>query len=107
MTKRLDRIHHTAIQVKDIATAVSWYTKRFTCEIEYQDESWAMLKFANTSLALVRPEQHPYHFAIVTDDLSSYGEAIPHRDGTASVYIKDADANNVEMLTLPNQDDAT
>jgi len=107
MTKQLDTIHHTAIQVKDIAKAVSWYTERFTCEIEYQDESWAMLKFANTSLALVLPEQHPYHFAIMTDDLSPYGEAVPHRDGTASVYIKDADENNIEMLTLPIEEDAT
>ena len=106
MTKPLDIIHHTAIQVKDIANAVTWYTERYACEIEYQDDSWAMLKFANTSLALVLPEQHPYHFAIVTDDLSPYGEALPHRDGTASVYIKDADGNNVEMLTLPSKNDA-
>ena len=106
MTKPLDIIHHTAIQVKDIANAVAWYTERYACEIEYQDDSWAMLKFANTSLALVLPEQHPYHFAIVTGDLSPYGEAVPHRDGTVSVYIKDADGNNVEMLTLPSEDDA-
>ena len=106
MIKKLDTIHHTAIQVHDIAMAVSWYTEHFTCEIEYQDDSWAMLKFANTSLALVLPEQHPYHFAIVTDDLSSYGKAVPHRDGSASVYIKDVDGNHVEMLTLPSEDDA-
>ena len=102
MTKQLDAIHHTAIQVKNIANAVSWYTERFKCEIEYQDESWALLKFANTSLALVLPEQHPYHFAIVADDLGPYGDAVPHRDGTASVYIRDVDGNNVEMLTLPS-----
>lgn len=102
MTKKLDTIHHTAIQVKDIAKAATWYLERFACEVEYQDESWAMLKFSNTSLALVLPEQHPYHFAIVTDDLSPYGKSIPHRDGTASVYIKDEDENNVEMLTLPS-----
>lgn len=100
MNKKLDVIHHTAIQVKDIAQSVDWYTENFACEIEYQDDSWAMLKFANTSIALVLPHQHPYHFAIVTEDLSTYGEATPHRDGTASVYIKDVDGNNVEMLTL-------
>lgn len=66
-----------------------------------------MLKFANTSLALVLPEQHPYHFAIETDDLLPYGNAIPHRDGTASVYIQDSDENNIEMLTLPNEDNAS
>lgn len=41
---KLDNIHQTAIQVKDIANAVSWYTKRFACEIEYQGGSWEMLK---------------------------------------------------------------
>ncbi|GAB6034708.1 hypothetical protein JCM17795_09100 [Galenea microaerophila] len=43
MTKPLDTIHHTAIQVKNIAHAVTWYTERFASEIEYQDDSWAML----------------------------------------------------------------
>ena len=103
MTKQFDTIHHIAIQVKDISKAVSWYIERFACEIEYQDNSWAMLKFSNTSLALVLPEEHPYHFAIVTDDLETYGEAVSHRDGTASIYIKDADENNIEMLTLPSE----
>lgn len=102
MNKQLDIIHHTAIQVQDVAKAASWYAERFNCEIEYQDNSWAMLKFANTSLALVLPDQHPYHFAITRDDLSPYGEASPHRDGTSSVYIKDVDGNNVEMLKLPD-----
>ena len=88
-------------QVKNIATAVSWYKERFACQIEYQDESWAMIKFANTSLALVLPNQHPYHFAIVAEDLAPYGDAVLHRDGTSSVYIKDQDGNNVEMLKLP------
>lgn len=87
MTNKLDTINHTAIQVQDIAKAVTRYLERFACEIEYQDESWATLKFANTFLSLVLPEQHPYHFAIITDDLSPYSDAIPHRDGTVSVYI--------------------
>ena len=63
-----------------------------------------MLKFENTSIAFVLPDQHPYHFAIITDNLKSYGEAISHRDGTSSVYIKDQDGNNIEMLELPNEE---
>jgi len=101
MNKSLDAIHHIAIQVKNIATAVSWYKERFACQIEYQDESWAMIKFANTSLALVLPDQHPYHFAIIAEDLAPYGDAVLHRDGTSSVYIKDQDGNNIEILKLP------
>jgi len=101
MKKELDHVHHVAIQANDIGKAVSWYTERFKCAIEYQDESWAMLRFANTSLAIVLPDQHPCHFAITQEDLGAYGKAIPHRDGTSSVYIKDADGNSVEMLKLP------
>ncbi len=101
MSTSLDTIHHTAIQVENIARSVRWYTDRFACEIAYQDDSWAMLRFAKPSLALVLPEQHPYHFAILAEDLTPYGKAVPHRAGTASVYIKDADGNNVEMLTVP------
>jgi len=100
MTKPLDTLHHIAIQVADIAKAIDWYTENYTCEIDYQDDSWALLKFANTSLALVLPEQHPYHFAIVTDKIDTYGKPVPHRDGTSSVYIKDPDGNTVEMLKL-------
>ena len=102
MDENLDTIHHTAIQVKNISKAVSWYTEHFNCNIEYQDSSWAMLKFANTYLALVLSDQHPYHFAITQNDLSAYGVASEHRDGTSSVYIKDADGNRVEMLKLPD-----
>lgn len=102
MNDNLDEIHHTAIQVKNIAKAVHWYTKHFKCKIEFQDNSWAMLKFSNMSLALVSPEQHPYHFAVVQKDISRYGSVTQHRDGTSSVYIKDEDGNNVEMLNLPN-----
>lgn len=102
-SQKLDTLHHTAIQVKDIAEAVDWYTKRFACEVEHQDDTWAMLKFANTYLAFVLPEQHPYHFAIVTDTPEKYGTPTPHRDGTLSVYIKDNSGNNVEMLKLANE----
>ena len=101
MIEKLDEMHHTAIQVQNIAKAVFWYTKHFKCKIEYQDSSWAMLRFSNTSLALVLPDQHPYHVAIVQQDISSHGSISLHRDGTSSVYIKDVDGNNVEMLKLP------
>jgi len=101
MNNKLDTLHHIAIQVKDIDDSISWYRERFSCEIEYQDDTWAILKFTNISLALVLPDQHPYHFAIVCDDLAPYGDSIAHRDGTHSVYIHDIDGNHVEMLQLP------
>ena len=101
-----DTIHHIAIQVKDIARSVEWYTSHYACEVSYQDDSWTMIEFANTSLALVIPEQHPYHLAITTANASPYGTPAPHRDGTRSVYIQDPDGNNIEMLELPPTDEA-
>jgi len=100
MTKNLDQIHHIAIQVQDIDQSVDWYISNFDCELSYHDQTWALLKFQNISLALVLPNQHPPHFAVTRHDISSFGISIPHRDGTSSVYIKDPNGNNVEMLKL-------
>ena len=98
----LDNIHHLALQVDDIEVAVRWYTSNFSCDVAYQDHSWAMLEFGNLSLALVLPNQHPPHFAIERTDLHNYGDPNVHRDNTSSVYIRDPSGNNVEMLKLPN-----
>ena len=98
MTQALDSIHHIAISVDDIAKAVDWYRETFSCEIEYQDETWALLKFANASLALVLPNQHPPHTGFVSPKAESYGELKTHRDGTRSIYISDSANNAVELL---------
>jgi|SRR5215475_12718624 len=97
--KPLDTLHHAAIRVRDVKQAVDWYTQRFACKVEYQDATWAMLEFANVRLAFVLAEQHPPHIAILGDP-SAYGEAKIHRDGTFSIYIKDPNGNNVEILAL-------
>ena len=39
MNNKLDTLHHIAIQVKDIDDSISWYRERFSCEIEYQDDT--------------------------------------------------------------------
>ena len=97
----LDNIHHLAIQVEDIARAVDWYKEEFDLEVSYQDETWAMLEFANISLALVLPGQHPPHFALEKSDAGLYGPLTRHRDGTASVYIADPFNNAIELIQLP------
>ena len=94
----MDSIHHIAIQVEDIAKAVAWYQERFNAELEYQDETWAMLRFENLRLAFVVATQHPHHFAIVRKDAADFGPLAPHRDGTISTYIKDCDGNPVEIM---------
>jgi len=102
MTKRspkLDTLHHAALRVKDVKEAVGWYTQRFRCEVEYQDATWAMLKFANVRLAFVLQQQHPPHIALLGDP-AEFGTPKVHRDGASSVYLKDPDGNNVEILAL-------
>ncbi|MFO0898050.1 MAG: VOC family protein [Pirellulales bacterium] len=98
MTASLDSMHHVAISVDDIAKAVDWYTKTFRCEIAYQDPTWALLKFANLSMALVIPAQHPPHVAFSSPRAEEFGELRPHRDGTRSVYIADPAGNAVEIM---------
>ena len=95
---KLDHIHHIAIPVPDIAKALEWYTSRFNCEVEYVDETWALLEFANAKLALVLPHEHPSHFALTRPDANKFGDLVTHRDGLHSVYIKDAFGNSIEIL---------
>jgi catechol 2,3-dioxygenase-like lactoylglutathione lyase family enzyme len=96
---KLDTMHHVAIAVSNVKETVGWYTKRFDCKVNYQDESWALVEFANIRLAFVVSEQHPPHFAILRDP-AAYGEPKQHRDGTRSVYVKDPSGNNIEILSL-------
>ena len=94
----MDKIHHVAIQVDSIHTAVQWYCDNFDTVVSYQDDSWALLEFANVSLALVVPEQHPPHFAVEHMRAESFGPLTTHRDGIKSVYIRDPFGNMVEII---------
>ena len=94
----LDSLHHIAVSVGDIGKAVDWYREQFRCEVSYQDETWAMLRFANVELALVIPEQHPPHLGFAVRDAQRYGNLKEHRDGTRSIYISDPAGNAVEMV---------
>ena len=94
----LDSVHHLAISVKDIKTAVEWYTRTFHCKISYQDDTWAFLEFANLKLALVLPSQHPPHVAFVSPEAEKFGTLKPHRDGTRSCYVTDPAGNSVEIM---------
>ncbi len=97
--KPLDIMDHVAVTVTNVAQTVDWYKQHFQCQVAYQDETWALVEFANIRLAFVLPSQHPDHFAVLGDP-SVYGPPQMHRDGTSSVYIKDPNGNNVEILAL-------
>ena len=104
MNNTLDTLHHIAIEVKDIATAIAWYTQHLHCTVSYQDDSWGLLKFANISVAFVLPGSHPPHIGISTEHPEHYGTPKDHRDGTASVYIPDPFGNWVEMIKLASSE---
>jgi catechol 2,3-dioxygenase-like lactoylglutathione lyase family enzyme len=93
----LDTMDHVAVSVANVGETVKWYQQHFQCKVAYQDETWALVEFANIRLAFVLPSQHPDHFAVLGDP-SAYGEPKKHRDGTSSVYIQDPNGNNVEIL---------
>ncbi|ARU31211.1 glyoxalase [Sulfuriferula sp. AH1] len=95
---QLDQIHHVAIPVSDIAASVAWYREQFHCDVAYQDATWALLKFANISLALVTSSQHPPHIALIHPDAAQFGPLTTHRDATRSIYIPDPDSNQVEVM---------
>ncbi|MDR4495627.1 MAG: VOC family protein [Nitrospirales bacterium] len=101
---KLDHIHHVAIPVPDISKAVEWYTSRFQCRVDYVDETWALLEFANTKLALILPHEHPPHFALSRPDANKFGELVTHRDGLNSVYITDPFGNSLEILQTPQHE---
>lgn len=96
--EQLDVLDHVAIVVRDIKESVLWYQSKFKCSIEYEDETWAMLSFNNTKLALVISNQHPSHICVHRADAEKFGTLKPHRDGTKSVYIRDPDGNAVEVM---------
>ncbi len=94
----MDRIHHVAVAVADITQAVDWYTQHFDCVVRYQDATWAELGFANLNLALVTPGQHPPHIGFARPDARTFGALTTHRDGSASVYVRDPSGNTLEIL---------
>lgn len=94
----LNTIDHIAIPVTDIAASVAWYREHFHCDVKYQDDTWALLAFANIRLALVIPAQHPAHLGFVTADADKFGALKTHRDGTRSCYVNDPSGNSIEML---------
>jgi extradiol dioxygenase family protein len=98
VSEPFDAMHHVAISVDNIAEAVQWYQEQFRCGIVYQDDTWAMLQFANIQLAIVIPGQHPPHIGYALPNAEKYGTLKPHRDGTRSVYTSDPFGNVVEMM---------
>jgi catechol 2,3-dioxygenase-like lactoylglutathione lyase family enzyme len=101
--ERLAYMHHVALTVTDISSAIAWYRQRFACRVLYQDATWGFLQFSNINLALVTPGEHPSHIAFATtlQQVAAAGPVQLHRDGTRSTYIGDGQGNRVELLQDP------
>jgi hypothetical protein len=50
-SKTFDTVDHIAVAVSDVKGTVDWYLKNFKCQVNYQDDSWALLEFANIRVA--------------------------------------------------------
>ena len=98
MSIDLTSVDHIAVESKNIANSVKWYQNQFKCEVKHQDETWALLKFANISIALVTPGDHPPHFAVVDEKIVDDPKSKAHRDGIHFIYEKDPDSNFIEKI---------
>ena len=94
----LTYVDHIALESKNIADSVRWYISNFKCNLEYQDETWALLGFNNIQIALVTPGQHPPHFAIVDRNVVNMKGKKTHRDGIHYIYENDPDMNVIEKI---------
>tara|TARA_B100001769_G_C21849125_1_gene460392 strand:- start:316 stop:624 length:309 start_codon:yes stop_codon:yes gene_type:complete len=95
----LTQIDHVALESNDIKKSVKWYMDNFNCKIKYQDETWALLYFKNIGLALVTPNHHPPHIAIVDKKIEKNPSSKSHRDGIKYIYVTDPDKNVIEKLS--------
>ena len=43
-----------------------WYRENFRCAVDYEDDTWALLDFANVKLALVLPDLEGRSWDLVT-----------------------------------------
>ena len=100
---------HVAIRSANIARSVDWYKNNLDCKIEYQDETWAMIKVGDTKIAIVSKGQHPAHIAFrVENSLKIPCEPSKikvHRDSSSYYYGADPDGNVIEWVAYTNEEE--
>ncbi len=97
------KVDHIAISVESPAEAAEWYSKKFTGDILYSDDTWAVVQFENIKLAFVVSSQHPSHFAFRVNKFGDCDTVKTHRDGTESSYKKDPWGNIYELIRYPDE----
>ena len=94
----LSNVDHISLCVADIKQAVHWYTTSFSCKVLYQEQTEALLEFANTKLQLILPSQQPPHLGFKREDAETFGELRQQLDGSLSTFISDPTGNIVEII---------
>ena len=92
------KIDHIAIVVDNPREAAEWYIQNFGAEFLYADDTWGFVQFENIKLAFVVKTQHPPHFAFEVDSFNDKDNIKKHRDGSESVYKRDAWGNIYELI---------
>ena len=117
-SKGVSRIGHTALRVKDLERAKSFYIN-LGMKLIWDDRDWCYLEAGiyKDGLALLGPSYKAagphlaFHFedkkeiCEIHNDLKHSGIKVgaihDHRDGTASFYMQDTEGNWLEMLYVP------
>ncbi|MEO6940554.1 MAG: VOC family protein [Candidatus Kapaibacterium sp.] len=101
---------HIALQSNDIAGSIAFYQSMFPeLLVHFQDETWAIVTFADLKVAFVKPDQHPQHIALrvrsrpeLTEESTKSASTIKkHRDDSESFYVKDPFGNAIEIVYYP------
>lgn len=95
---RLDEIDHVAVNVADIENSVRWYLTSFSCTVERQEKTFAILRFRNLKLVLILPSQQRGHVGYKKTDAASFGEITERTDGIKSTFVADPTGNIVELI---------
>ena len=100
--KKLNKIDHIALQTTCLSSTIRWYEEKFLCEVIFRDKNWALIRFENINIALVRPCDHPPHISFVVNNINKYGIPGVHRDGVQFIYEKDNAGNVIELIDRPS-----
>tara|TARA_Y100000034_G_C6851073_1_gene386128 strand:+ start:927 stop:1232 length:306 start_codon:yes stop_codon:yes gene_type:complete len=94
------KLDHVAIVVKDIPRAIEWYCTNLDAATVYCDDTWAMLKVGDLSLALVTSSEHPAHIAFRVSSVEALtgGTVKTHRDDSKYIYKSDSEGNIIELI---------
>ena len=100
------KLDHIALRVKDIKKSVNWYKNTMSATISYQDDTWAMLKIKNCTIALISEEiNHPPHIAFSVNHVHEIpcdeNSIKKHRDNSLYYYQSDPDGNIIEWIYWP------